>query len=88
MKDKPQLVFSLYDRNLTKTEFDLLKKLEFEYLYRQIRSFLTASTRLLFKETLMTLYSRYTGNFFQQRRKHPFFFIGSTIQGSSKLETR
>ena len=105
MKDEPQVVFNLSDRNLSKIEFDLLNKeldfahfslnlniprirVEFEYLYRQIRSFLTASNRLLFKQKLMTLYSRYTSNFFQQRRKHLFFFNGSTIQGSSKLETR
>ena len=75
MKDEPQVVFNFSDRNLSKTEFNLLNKgLEFEYLYRQIRSYLTASNRLPFIQKLMTLYSRCAGNFFQQRQKHPFSF--------------
>ena len=51
IKDEPQVVFNLSDRNLSKTEFDLLKKgLEFECLYRQIRSFLTASNKSPFMQ--------------------------------------
>ena len=61
-------------------------RVEFEYLYRQICSFLTASNRLLFKQKLMTLYNRYTGNFFQQRRKHSFSLSDPQIKALQDLK--
>ena len=102
MKDEPQVVYNLSDRNLSKADFDLNKgldfshfsinlniprfRVEFEYLYGQICSYLTASNRLLFKQKLMTLYSRYTGNFFQQRRKHPFSLSGEQFKTLQNLK--
>ena len=96
-------MFNLFDRNLSKTEFDLLNKglnfahfrlnlnisriiVQFECLHRQIRSFLTASNRLLFKQKLMTLYNRYTGNFFQQRQKHPFSLSDEQFKALQNLK--
>ena len=61
-------------------------RVEFKYLYRQIRSFLSASNRLLFKQKLMTLYSRYTGNFFQQRRKYPFSLSDEQFKALQNLK--
>ena len=103
MKDEPQVVFNLSDRQLSKTEFDPINKgldfahfplhlsiprirVEFEYLYRQIRSFLSASNRLLFKQKLMTLYSRFTGNFFQQQRKHSFSLSDEQFKALQNLK--
>ena len=59
---------------------------EFEYLYRQTRSFLFASCRLLFKRKLMTLYNKYTGNFFQQLRKRPFFLLDEQFKALQNLK--